>query len=301
MTDTIIVGGGPAGLTAAIYVRRGGRSATVIECASFGGQIVTSPLVENYPGISKISGFDLAMNLIDQATDLGVELETDRILSISKEDDHFVLKGESDTYQARSVIVSTGAKCRELGLDNEQSLIGNGVSYCALCDGAFFKGKDVVVNGGGNSAVEEAQYLADICKSVTLVHRREEFRADSKEVDKLRAKSNVIFKLNYVISALNGQNELNGVVIRNVHSGEEQTIPAEGLFVSIGRVPDTEAVSLIVDRDEKGYIRATESCQTNIPGLFVAGDCRTKSVRQLTTATGDGAVAGTAALHYLNR
>ena len=207
---------------------------------------------------------------------------------------------ESGSYEARSVILATGAKNRPLGLDHEQELIGAGVSYCATCDGAFFKGKDVVVVGGGSTALEDAAYLCGYCRTVYLVHRRSQFRGEEAVVEKLRQKPNIIFELDSRVIRLNGESRLESIEVEQVQTGEIRTIPVDGLFVAIGQMPDNQAFSDLVNVDDAGYIRAMESCETNVPGIFTAGDCRTKKVRQLATAAADGAVAALAACEYLS-
>lgn len=302
MIDVIVIGGGTAGLTAALYLARAGKSVSVFESGAFGGQIVTSPKVENYPGIKEISGIDFAMGLLDQVSDLAVNFETDRIVSVQKNaDGTFALTGDEGTYACRAVIVATGARCRALGLADESRFIGEGVSYCALCDGAFFKGKTVAVVGGGNSALEEVEYLAGICKKVYLVHRRTAFRAESAVVDKLNALANVELCLSRTVSALIGDTSLQSIVLSSTVGEPDVKVDVDGLFVSIGRVPDTDCVKNLLTLDAGGYIVAGEDCSTEIAGIYPAGDCRTKAVRQLTTAVADGAISAVKAMEYLDR
>ena len=302
MTDVIVIGGGTAGLTAALYLARAGKTVSVFECNAFGGQIVTSPKVENYPGIKEISGMDFAMGLLDQVSDLAVEFETDKILSVAKNaDGTFTLTGEEGAYDARAVIVATGARCRDLGIAGEGRFVGEGVSYCALCDGAFFKGKTVAVVGGGNSALEEVEYLAGICQKVYLIHRRDAFRAEQAVVDKIKALSNVEMLLCRTVKELIGDSSLTAVRLASTTGAGDITVELDGLFVSIGRVPDTACVAGTVDLDDGGYIVANETCATTVDGIFAAGDCRTKAVRQLTTAVADGATAAVKAMEYVDR
>ena len=302
MTDVIVIGGGTAGLTAALYLARAGKSVAVFECNAFGGQIVTSPKVENYPGIKEISGMDFAMGLLDQVSDLAVDFETDKILSVSKNTDGtFTLTGEEGAYNARAVIVATGARCRDLGIAGEAKFVGEGVSYCALCDGAFFKGKTVAVVGGGNSALEEVEYLAGICQKVYLIHRRDAFRAEQAVVDKIKALPNVEMLLCRTVKELIGNSSLTAVRLASTTGAADITAQLDGLFVSIGRVPDTACVAGTVDLDAGGYIVANETCATTVDGIFAAGDCRTKAVRQLTTAVADGATAAVKAMEYVDR
>lgn len=300
MYDIAIVGAGPAGLSAAIYGTRAGKSVVVFEAMTYGGQIVNTPEIENYPGIRQISGFDFATGLYEQATGLGAEVVYEKVTGIEDKGSYKRVLTESGSYEARSVILATGAKNRPLGLDHEQELIGAGVSYCATCDGAFFKGKDVVVVGGGSTALEDAAYLCGYCRTVYLIHRRSQFRGEEAVVEKLRQKPNIIFELDSRVIRLNGESRLESIEVEQVQTGEIRTIPVDGLFVAIGQMPDNQAFSDLVNVDDAGYIRAMESCETNVPGIFTAGDCRTKKVRQLATAAADGAVAALAACEYLS-
>ena len=294
-TDLVIIGAGCAGMTAAIYARRAGKQVIMLEAAAYGGQIINSPDVENYPGMAHVSGFDFAMALYEQAAGLGAELRYEKALAIEEQDGCKVVKTSKCDYVCKAVILATGAKNRPLGLENEQKLIGRGVSYCATCDGAFFRGRTVAVNGGGNTALEDAAYLADICEKVYLIHRRDAFRGDDRDVEKLREKPNVEFVLNATIKEILGEERISGVTVADKFTGETRTIPVDGLFIAIGQIPDNRAFAEWVDLDESGYIRAGEDCRTGAPGIYTAGDCRTKAVRQLTTAAADGAVAALAA------
>lgn len=299
MTDIIIIGAGTAGLSAAIYARRAGREAIILEALSYGGQIVNTPEVENYPGIKHISGFDFATGLYEQATELGAKIVFAKATGITvNPDGSKTVHTASEDYNCKAVIIATGAKNRPLGLDREEELTGNGVSYCATCDGAFYKKQPVAVNGGGNTAVEDAAFLANYCSKVYVIHRRDSFRADEAEVAKLKAKDNVEFVLNSTITRLIGEDELEGVEVTDKISGESKILEVSGLFVAIGQMPDNNSFSSVVKLDEKGYISAGEDCLTETEGIFTAGDCRTKSVRQLTTAAADGAVAALAASAY---
>ena len=300
MYDIALVGAGPAGLSAAIYGTRAGKSVVVFEAMTYGGQIVNTPEIENYPGIRQISGFDFATGLYEQATGLGAEVVYEKVTRIEDNGSYKRVLTESGSYEARSVILATGAKNRPLGLDHEQELIGAGISYCATCDGAFFKGKDVAVVGGGSTALEDAAYLCGYCRTVYLVHRRSQFRGEEAVVEKLRQKPNIIFELDSRVIRLNGESRLESIEVEQVQTGEIRTIPVDGLFVAIGQMPDNQAFSDLVNVDDAGYIRAMESCETNVPGIFTAGDCRTKKVRQLATAAADGAVAALAACDYLS-
>ena len=293
--DLIIVGAGTAGLTAAIYAQRAGKQAIVLEALTYGGQIVNSPDVENYPGFAHVSGFDFATALYEQATGLGAQLRFEKAESIEDRGEEKVVHTATTDYVCKAVILATGAKNRPLGVEKEQKLIGAGVSYCATCDGNFYRGKTVAVNGGGNTALEDAAYLSDICEKVYLIHRRDEFRGDEKDVATLREKDNVEFVLNATITDLIGEDRIEGIVVTDKITGEERTLQIDGLFVAIGQMPDNGAFAELAELDPAGYILAGEDCRTKTPGIYTAGDCRTKTVRQLTTAAADGAVAALAA------
>lgn len=299
MNDIIIIGAGTAGLSAAIYARRAGKKALILEALSYGGQIINTPEVENYPGIKNISGFDFATGLYEQAAALGAEIEYVRVTGIeSNADGSKTVHTTDGDRKCKAVIIATGAKNRPLGIDREEELTGSGVSYCATCDGAFYKKKSVAVNGGGNTAIEDAGFLSNFCSKVYVIHRRDEFRADVHEVEKLKAKENVEFILDSEVTALLGDDELTGIEVTNKKTGEKKELEISGLFIAIGQMPDNTAFASVVDLDEKGYIIGKEDCLTNTPGVFTAGDCRTKAVRQLTTAAADGAVAALAAAAY---
>ena len=299
MFDILIVGGGPAGLTAALYGRRAGKAVLVLEKNTFGGQISWSPKVENYPAIASVSGLELADLLTAQATEQGAQIELDEVTSVTREDDHFtVTTAFGETYEARTVIAATGAVPRGLGLEGEEALIGRGVSFCAVCDGEFYRGADVAVVGGGNSALQEALYLSDLCRRVYLIHRRDAFRADRALVDRASARENIQMIRPASVTALHGNDVLEGITVREQDT--ERTYSVQGLFLAIGHLPQNGLFSELLPLDEAGYAAIGESCTTPTPGLFVAGDCRAKSVRQLTTAASDGAVAALAACHYLD-
>lgn len=300
MHDIIIVGAGTAGLSAAIYGLRAGKSVLVLEQASYGGQIINTPEIENYPAIQKISGFEFATNLYNQAKNLGAEFAFEKVEGIEDKGQFKEVKTKDKSYEGKTVILATGAKNRSLGVEKEEELVGKGISYCATCDGMFYRGKVVAVNGGGNTAVEDATFLSDYVQKVYVIHRRDEFRADKAEVDRLVAKPNVELVLNSTVKRLEiDASGLTGVVVAN-KDGEERTLKVDGLFVAIGQAPDNQAFSELVELDGKGYISAGESTLTKTPGIFTAGDCRTKAIRQLATAASDGAVAGLAAVSYIN-
>ncbi len=300
MVDIIVIGGGPAGLTAAVYARRAGKSVLVLEKDALGGQITWSPKVENYPAVPAVSGMDLGNRMAEQAMDMGAEVEIDEVLRIEDFGSHKRVYGSFGTeYDARAVILAAGAKPRKLGLKREDELVGSGVGYCAVCDGAFFKGQAVAVNGGGNSALQDAVLLSDLCSRVYLVHRRDSFRGEAALVNLLRGKENVEFVLNAVITGLKGDSELSGITVEQ--DGVQREIPVSGLFVAIGHEPDLAAFADFLDRDAQGYAASDEGCLTKTEGFFVAGDCRRKKIRQVTTAAADGAVAALAACAWLDR
>lgn len=299
MHDIVIVGAGVAGLSAAIYGLRAGKSVLLFEEKTYGGQIINTPEIENYPGIKKVSGFEFATNLYEQATELGAEVKYEKVLGIIDNSDKKIVKTDSGEYETKAVILATGAKNRPLGIDREQELIGAGVSYCATCDGAFFRGKDVAVVGGGNTALEDAQFLSNYCNKVYVIHRRDSFRGEIKHVEALKSKPNVEFVLDSNVTKLIGEERLKAIEVGNKKTGDKREISVAGVFVAIGQMPDNEAFDELVATDDYGYIEAGEDCKTGTEGIYVAGDCRTKTVRQLTTAAADGAVAALAACEYL--
>jgi len=294
MYDIIVIGGGPAGLTAAVYGLRAAKSVLVIEKAAYGGQVNYSPKIENYPAMGEISGLELADKLSSHAMALGGDYELDEITSVEKIDGGFRLSGEYSSYEGRTVILATGAAHRHLGVPGEEDFIGNGVSFCAVCDGAFYAGRDVVVVGGGNSALQEATLLAETCSSVTLVQNLPTLTGEQSLAEKLLARDNVSAIYNAVVTSVYGEDEFGGVVING-----ETNHDCDGVFVAIGLSPATKAFEGLVDIDSYGYIIAGEDCRTSCDGIFVAGDCRTKAIRQITTATADGAVAALGAVRYI--
>ena len=298
MTDVLIIGAGTAGLTAAIYARRAEKTVLVLEANSFGGQIVNTPSIENFPAAPHVSGFDFAMRLYEQATALGAEIRFEKALELRDGDPKTVVTAKNE-YVAKTVILATGSKNRKLGLPEEERLTGRGVSYCATCDGHFFRGKTVAVVGGGNTALEDALYLSDMASKVYLIHRRDSFRGEEALANRLKEKENAEFVLNSTVTELIAGAKLEAVRVSSA-DGNERVLPVDGLFVAIGRIPENQAFSPPVQLDEAGYVAAGEDCRTNVPGVFVAGDNRTKTVRQLVTAAGDGAVAALEAVKYLN-
>lgn len=293
--DIIIVGAGPAGLTAAIYALRAGKSVLLLEEKAYGGQIVNTPDIENYPGLAHVSGFDFANGLYQQAVDLGAKLKYAKVLGIEDGGAVKTVRTRREELTCSAVILATGAKNRQLGLEREQELTGNGISYCATCDGSFYRGRTVAVNGGGNTALDDAAYLADICEKVYLIHRRDQFRGAASEVERVREKDNIVPVLNSTVTKLIGDRKLSAVEVTDKLTGRKTELPVDGLFVAIGQAPDNRQFENLVDLDPAGYIVSDENCRTRTPGIYVAGDCRTKNVRQLTTAAADGAVAALAA------
>ncbi len=299
MYDIIIVGAGPAGLSAAVYGLRAGKSVLLLEKESYGGQIINTPEIENYPGIKKISGYEFAENLYQQAVDLGAKLLYEAVTAIETEEEIKKVLTAENEYLCKTVILATGARHRRLGIEREEEFAGRGVSYCATCDGMFFKGKDVAVAGGGNTALQDALFLSNYCKKVYLIHRREEFRGEKRLADALREKENVEFVLNCQVIALNGENTLTSVTVRDKNTEKEKELFVNGIFIAVGQEPQSQIVQNLIDTDKGGYIISGEDCDTNCSGVFTAGDCRTKSIRQLATAVSDGAVAALKACEYM--
>jgi len=299
MYDVIVIGAGPAGLTSSIYLRRSNKKVLVLEAVTYGGQIINTLDIENYPARPHVSGFDFANDLYNQAKELGAEIIFEKAININDNADYKEVITNKNEYKAKAVIIATGAENRKLGIDKEDELTGKGVSYCATCDGAFYKEKPVAVVGGGNVAIEDALYLSDISSKVYLIHRRDTFRADKKDIDKLKEKTNVEFIYNSNVTGLIGDQKLEKIEVTNSDNTKKE-IEVSALFVAVGRVPENENFSKIIDLDEKGYVIAKEDCKTNKEGIFVAGDNRTKSLRQLVTAASDGAIAATNAIKYIN-
>lgn len=301
MHDLIIIGGGPAGLTAALYALRAGKSVMLLEKNAFGGQIAFSPKVENYPGNESMTGSDFADRLFSQVINLGVDFDIAMVTGIEDKGDHKqVYTEDGDIHQARSVIIAVGAKHRKLGVPGENELASRGICYCAVCDGDFYRGKKVAMVGGGNTALQEAIFLSDICAQVTIIQNLDDFTGEARLVHALRRRGNVDYIFGAQVASVHGnQDGLSHIKVRKTVSGEELELPLDGLFVAIGLEPENEPFSELVKLNEYGYIDADENCLTATPGVFVAGDCRSKHIRQLTTATADGTVAALAALRYL--
>ncbi len=300
MNDIVIIGAGPAGLTAAIYALRFGKSVLVIEKATFGGQITYSPKVENYPGFKEMSGNEFADKLVDQVISLGGEIELEEVTAVEKADNFKVICDGGKVFEAKAVIIATGSKHRELGIAREQELVGNGISYCAVCDGAFYKGRDVAIIGGGNTALQEAVLLSEICNSVTIVQNLEMLTGEASLRDKLANTANVRIIYNSIVSELIGENELSAIKIKNTETETEETVKLDGVFVAIGQVPENKPFESFCTLNKWGYIESDESCALPTVGIFAAGDCRSKAVRQITTATADGSVAAVAACRYID-
>ena len=303
MYDIIIIGAGPAGLTAAIYARRAEKSVLLIEKATFGGQITHSPRVENYPGFVSLSGSELGEKLFEQALALGTDIELDTVTGISGEAGHITVTCEGGSaFEGKTAIIATGSRHRDLGLENEETFVGEGISYCAVCDGAFYKGKTVAVIGGGNSALQEAVLLSEGCTHVTVVQNLPYLTGEPSLQNILAGRDNVSFIYSTVVAGILGGDTFEGLLLRNVDTNEETVLNVDGTFVCIGQIPENSAFADVVKLNDYGYVAAGEDCrpETTIPGVFVAGDCRTKSIRQVTTATADGAVAALAACRYLD-
>ena len=302
MYDIVIVGSGPAGLTAAVYALRAGKTVLVLEKNGFGGQIAYSPKVENIPGTIQISGAEFADKLLEQAINLGAYLELEAVTSIEKNENGFLIHTEEGgDFEGRSVILALGVKHRMLGLPGEEELIGNGISFCAVCDGAFYAGQDVAMIGGGNSALQEALLLSETSKSVTVIQNLPHFTGEKKLADALQTKENVEVLFSTLVCGYEEKDGmLTGVRVRG-ENGEENVIPADGAFLAVGLIPENAAFASLAKLDERGYFDAGESCATATAGVFVAGDCRRKEIRQVTTAAGDGAIAAMAACRYLDQ
>ena len=301
MYDIIIVGGGPAGLTAAVYGLRAGKTVLVIEKNSFGGQIAFSPKVENIPGTKLISGAEFADQLTDQAMALGADVELEKVVRIEKDGDIFKVFTEEETvHEGKSVILALGVKHRMLGLPGETDLIGNGISFCAVCDGAFYTGLDVAMVGGGNSALQEALLLSEVCKKVTIVQNLAFFTGEKKLADLIAQKDNIEVRFSTLVSGYITENSvLTGLQLKS-ESGEESSIKVDGAFLAVGLVPENDAFAEFAETNSYGYFASGEDCCTATPGVFVAGDCRSKAIRQVVTASADGAVAAMAACRYLD-
>ncbi len=299
MYDIIIIGGGPAGLTAALYARRANKSVLVIEKATFGGQITFSPKVENIPGFIQLTGNEFADKLVEQVLEQGADVELCEALEI-KDGDVKTVVTDSGEFEGKAIIVATGAKHRMLGLENEHKYVGEGISFCAVCDGAFYKDKTVGVVGGGNSALQEAILLSDLAKKVYVIQDLDFLTGEKKLAEQVYEKENIEVITGTRVTAFTGEAELDGVQLTKTTDGSVSHLAVDGLFIAIGLIPQNEAFKNVVALDERGYAKSDESCVSGADGVFVAGDCRTKRIRQVTTATADGAVAALAACDYVD-
>lgn len=293
MYDIIIIGAGPAGLTSALYARRANKKVLVLESKAYGGQIINASNIENYPGIENITGFDFATNLYNQVKKLNCEIKYEKV---DKIDENLNVTTNKNKYKSKSIIIATGVMHRKLELEKENKLIGKGISYCATCDGNFYKDKTVAVVGGGNTALIDAIYLSNIAKKVFLIHRRNDFRADYKYVEEIKFKNNVELILNHTITEIIGHNKLESIEITNQNNQTKELLNIDGLFVAIGQIPNNDFLKEIIELDENGYIISEDGVHTNINNVYVAGDTRIKELRQLSTATSDGAIAATTAI-----
>ncbi len=299
MYDIIVVGGGPAGLTAALYALRAEKTVLVLERLGIGGQIALSSRVENFPGVKSISGFEFAENLAGQVTDLGGKIKYEDVIAI-KDGTVKTVVTDSAEYEAKAVIVATGLKNRTLGVSGEEEMIGSGVSFCAVCDGAFYRGKTVAVIGGGNTAVEDAEYMSGIAEKVYIIHRRDKFRAEERLVKRLEKGRNVEFVLNATVEKFCGEGKISGLDLVSTKDGTKRHIDVDGAFIAVGQIPQNDVLKGLIELSDEGYVASGEDCLTNVKGIFVAGDCRKKTIRQLTTAVGDGSVAALAACSFVD-
>ncbi len=297
MYDIIIIGAGPAGLTSAIYARRAMKKVLVLEALNYGGQIINTLSIDNYPANPNISGFDFATAIYNQAKDLGAEIKFEKVIEI-KNNEFKEVKTQKSSYKTKTVIIATGSQNRKLGLEKEDKFIGKGISYCATCDGAFYKDKVVAVVGGGNTALEDTLYLTDVAKEVYLIHRRDSFRGEEALIESLKKKTNIKFIYNSNVTKLLGNDKLEYIEVTDDKGKKEISI--DGLFIAVGRIPLNENFKELINLDKFGYVISSENLHTNVPGIFVAGDNRVKEVRQLVTAVSDGAIAATEAIKYLN-
>lgn len=295
MYDIIIVGAGIAGMTAAIYAKRAGKEVLLLDEVSYGGQIINSNSVENYPGFKSISGYELATSIFNQTQELGVSFKMERVVNITESREIITNKNR---YQARAIIIATGLRHRRLDVLGEDRFLGKGLSYCATCDGTFYKNSDVCVVGGGNTALEDALYLSNICNHVYLIHRRDKLRGDKYLIDLLNKKDNVSFIYDSVVKEICGDDKISSVLLLNKITNKEDSINVSGVFVAVGYEPSSSTFNNIINLDERGYIKS-DDCTTNVSGIFVAGDVRSKKLRQLVTASSDGAIAATLAVSYL--
>ncbi len=302
MHDIIVVGGGPAGLTAAIYALRAGKSVLVIEKNGFGGQIAYSPKVENIPGFQVVTGTEFADKLTEQAMALGADVELEKVISVEKQGDIFAVSTEEgSTYEAKAVILAVGVKHRTLGLPGEEDLIGNGISFCAVCDGAFYTDQHAAMIGGGNSAMQEALLLSEVCSKVTIIQNLADFTGERKLADALHEKENVEIIFSTVVTGYKTTDgALSGLQLRSEETGATSEIDVDGAFLAVGLQPENEPFAPLAALNNWGYFDSAEDCKTKTEGVFVAGDCRSKTIRQVVTAAADGAIAAMNACRYLD-
>lgn len=299
--DIIVIGGGAAGMTAALNSLRGGKKTLIIEKETFGGQISKSPRVENIPSIKEISGSDFSDKLFDQIMDLGCEFELDNITSITKKDNIFTIVGEFSSYFGKAIIIATGLEHRKINIDGEDDLVGKGVSYCAVCDGAFYKDEDVCLIGDGNTALQYALLLANYCKKVFLCTLFDKFFGDDVLVSKVKERTNIEIIHNISLQQFIYDTELHGLLFKNTTTNETIQLNVKGCFIAIGQIPNNKCFNNVLDLDDNGYILTDDNLETKTKGIFVAGDCRQKKVRQLTTAISDGAIASIGAVNYIDK
>ena len=299
--DLLVIGSGPAGVTASIYAARANKSVLVIEKEAFGGLITHSPKIENYPGFPSISGLELADQFISQAMNLGVNFEFDNIQEVIKTKEGFTLVGENGQYNGLAVIIATGSKHRHLGLPKEEELTGHGISYCAVCDGPFYTGKDIIVVGGGNSAMQEAILLSGYCKSVLMVQNLDKLTGEASSAELIEKTDNINVIYNKVVVELCGADTLDAIIVEDVNTKEREKITTDGIFVAIGQVADNEPFKNVCNLDKAGFIISNDSCTSEVEGIFVAGDCRQKRIRQISTAISDGTIAAVEAIKYLDK
>lgn len=300
-TDVIIIGAGVAGLTAAIYAQRAGLRSVVLDKGTYGGQAAITNEIENYPGIPLVTGVEFATAVYQQATSQGADVRFEEVTETSLEGPVKTVRTTSETYEGKAVILANGAKRRKLGAPGEEEFTGRGVSYCATCDGAFFRGKEVAVVGGGNTAMEDALFLSNLCAKVTLIHRRDSFTAELPLVRAIRSKENVEILYSSAVGRIDGEKTVSTILVKNRGDGAERTIPVSALFIAIGYEPDNGLFAGQVELDQRGYISAGEDCRTSCPGVYAAGDCRTKELRQIVTAAADGAIAAFGAGNQINQ
>ncbi|HBF7897191.1 thioredoxin-disulfide reductase [Clostridioides difficile] len=300
MVDIIVIGAGPAGLTSAIYAMRAGLSVTVFEKNIYGGQVASTSEVENYPAVQKISGVEFSNNIYNQAVAQGVDIQFDEVEEINLEEKVKVVKTSSGEHKAKTVILANGVERRKLGCAGEKEFTGRGVSYCATCDGAFFKDKEVAIVGGGNTALEDALFLANNCTKVYLIHRRDSFRGEEVLEKSVKARKNIEILYSHGVEKIEGEKTVSKIEVKNLKTEEKRTIDVSGIFIAIGLKPNNKMFENVLDLDEGGYIISDESCTTSVEGVYVAGDSRTKFLRQIITAASDGAIAAVQAANYIN-